>query len=117
MYFSPWRLFLSNSRQGNNADPDKMHHSTVFHLGLHYLPKYHLQVYQYTKGSIIHATNFWNIYLHLLLVRYFSLMSMFLTNRNASYFTDEQQADKQPKGNAFRFNQEDNPKRMLYWIR
>ena len=47
------------------------------------------------------------IYLHLLLVRYFLLMSMFLTNRNASYFTDEPQADKQPIGNAFRFYQQD----------
>ena len=46
------------SKLCNSADPDEMQHSAVFHLGLHCLPKYHFQVYQYTKGSIIHATNF-----------------------------------------------------------
>ena len=61
MYFSSRRLFLSYSEQGNNADPDEMQLSAVFHLGLYCLPSIFSGL-QYTKGSIIHATNFWNIF-------------------------------------------------------
>ena len=34
----------------NSADPDKMPHSAVFHLGLHCLPNYLFMVAQSLKG-------------------------------------------------------------------
>ena len=34
----------------NSAYPDEMQHHAVFHLGLHCLPKYPFQGFQYTKG-------------------------------------------------------------------
>ena len=36
----------------NNADPDEMQHHAAFYLGLHYLPKYLFNGFQYTKGGL-----------------------------------------------------------------
>ena len=34
----------------NSADPDEMQHYAAFHLGLHFLSKYPLRGFHYTKG-------------------------------------------------------------------
>ena len=39
-------LILANSA----SDPDDLHHYSAFHLGQHYLPKYPLNGFQYTKS-------------------------------------------------------------------